>query len=195
MLTTHKRKIALFGCILVLGIFFPSFAARPATGDSGRRIVYLSVDLSSAIVFSSGRVRFGPFLVISDGAATPASAAEYLEPGEGVQCISIGPKANTVEFAIKRPIKAGERFGCVAANFRVARCFENCRNAVIEVDTPVGASKQGALRSYLYVDACLGVLAYSQTEDFSHGIPVNAAWLRGEVGILADKGYPACRSF
>jgi hypothetical protein len=106
----------------------------------------------------------------------------------------MGIPGNTTEYAIKRPIRTGERYQCGRTSFRVIRCFADCRAAVIEYDTRF-ADNLGAPEGYLYVNGCLGILAFSPTGDLAEGIPLAAELLRGNVGILADPNYPGCRSF
>ncbi len=71
----------------------------------------------------------------------------------------------------------------------------NCRSAVVQVDARLGAGRPGTLRSYMYVDDCLGLMAYSQLKDFTGGIPLDAPWLRSGVGVLASDNYPKCKLF
>jgi hypothetical protein len=49
------------------------------------------------------------------------------------------------------------------------------------------------LPSSMFVDSCLGVLAFSYEADMPAGIPFEAMMLLGDVGILADPNYPRCR--
>jgi hypothetical protein len=167
-------------------------AAVPA--NPIQEIVYVSADLSNTIVFSGDRARFGPDLALADP-TWPSSFVRSFESPQHVQCVSIGPEGNTIEFAIKRPIANGERFTCRKSVFRVTRCFGNCRAAIIEAETPlVGRNSEQSLRRYLYVDDCRGVLAISQEADLKNGIPLDAPWLQGQVGILSNKQFPACQS-
>jgi hypothetical protein len=124
----------------------------------------------------------------------PPPPARYFEPTEGVQCVSIGRSGDSTDYAIKRPIRANDRYRCLTTSFRVIRCFADCQTAVIEREWRLGDG-DGTLKSYMLVDACLGVLAFSETNDFAEGIPHDAEWLRGRVGILADPLYPECGSF
>lgn len=155
---------------------------------------YISTDLDSVIVFEGGKVRFGPFLAIS-AAAWGSSTTSYISPSDKIQCVSMGPHDNSVEFAIKRPIRVADHYKCGRTTFVVTRCFMNCRSAVVLVETRLGAGRPGTLKSYMYVDDCLGVVAYSQVKDFTAGIPLDAPWLRSGVGVLASNSYPQCRLF
>jgi hypothetical protein len=155
-------------------------------------IKYLSSDLRHAVVFSKERARFGPRLALSpDWGSSPA---RFFGAGDHVQCVSVGPPGNTEEFAVKRPLKAGERYNCLTTTFRVTRCFEDCRAAAIERRVRSG-NRGGTLKSYMYVDNCLGVLVFSQVGNLAEGIPIHAPWLRGTVGILADSQHPKCNRF
>jgi hypothetical protein len=155
---------------------------------AAQEIVYASADLRHVIVFAPDRVEFAPPLDFRpDSRFVPP---RYFEQSEGVRCVSLGPPGNSIEYAIKRPIRADERYQCGTTSFRVARCFGDCQAAVIEV-----TDRRGVVTSHLYVNRCLGVLAFSQSGDLSEGIPLEAEWLQGAFGILADPQYPHCRSF
>jgi len=104
----------------------------------------------------------------------------------------MGAPGNNVEYAIRRPIRAGDRYRCLGTTFRVTRCFAECRAAVVEIDAPLSGGVPGTRKTYMYVDSCVGVLAFSQIADLAQGIPLDAVWLRGNVGILADPSYPEC---
>jgi hypothetical protein len=118
--------------------------------------------------------------------------------GEGVQCISIGPpdSSNSVQIAIKRPLRAGDRYRCLRESFRVIRCFQDCRAAIVEAQSPGSGNipRRDPLKSYMYVDSCRGLLAYSVVRDMTEAMPLSAMWLRGDVGILADPRFPVCDS-
>lgn len=152
------------------------------TGD----ILYSSSDPSDIVVFSRRGTRFSPILNL-----TPPSATRYLEPSEGVQCVSIGIAGNSTDYAIKRPIKAGDRYQCLSTSFRVVRCLEECREAIVEVEERL-VNNQSRLSTML-VSGCLGVLAFSHTEELTDGVPFDAWVLRGPVGVLADPTYPDCQ--
>lgn len=179
--------------LLLLLILASCASHRPAATRSvppspAREIVYASTDLRHIIVFTPDRAEFGPPLDFRP--ESRSDPPRYFEPSEGVQCVSIGIPGNSVEYAIKRPIIAGERYRCGTTSFRVTRCFEDCQAAVVEI-----VDRRGIVTSHLYVNNCLGVLAFSQTGDLTEGIPLGAELLRGDVGILPDPSYPDCRSF
>jgi hypothetical protein len=165
---------------------------RGAAPASESEIAYVSTDLRHAAVFTQQGARFGPPLLVFSP-VEPFSPARYFDTADGAQCISVGPPGSTVEFAIKRPIVAGEQYRCLATSFRVVRCFEGCRAAVIEIEARLD-NDRGSLKSYIYAHNCLGVLVFSQNGDLAGGIPLDAEWLRGNVGILADRNHPACNS-
>lgn len=150
--------------------------------------------MTSVIVFKGDEVKFGPFFALSPVAWAP-STASYISPTGDIECVSMGPRDNSVEFAIKRPIRAADRYKCGRTKFVVLRCFMDCRSAVVLIERRLGAGRPGTLGSYLYVDDCLGVIAYSQIKDFTAGIPIDAPWLRSGVGVLASDDYPHCRLF
>ena len=155
---------------------------------ASQEIRYASSDARDSVIFSREGTRDGPIVNLR-----PPSATRYLEPGEGVQCISIGVAGNTDEYAIKRPIRAGDRYQCLTSSFRVIRCFEGCRAAIVQVERLLINGQP--YRSTMLINGCLGILAFSDTEDMAEGIPFEAMVLRGNVGILADPNYPNCRSF
>jgi hypothetical protein len=151
-------------------------------------IVYLSSDLSNIAIFSKGKTRFGPTDLTIANPEWPAFPAVNLETSDGVQCLSVGEPEIATQYAVKRPLKAGERYRCLKTNFRVTQCFDECRAAIIEID-------RGAYQSHMYVDNCQGMIILSEVHDLSAGIPLSAKWLRGQVGILAHPDYPKCRPF
>lgn len=157
--------------------------------------IYLSSDLADVAVFSKEKTRFGPTDLTISNPDFPSSPATYFETVNGVRCISVGSSETSDEYAIKRPIKNGEQYNCLRTNFRVADCFFECKAAIIEIDRRYSGNKPGIYKSYMYIDDCRGVIILSESNDLSQGIPLNAEWLRGEVGILAHPNYPKCRSF
>jgi hypothetical protein len=172
---------------LLMLLALASPAATQAAGlEPEREIRYISTDGLHVAVFSKDGARFGPDLALSPG-IWPASPAEYLEPSPGIRCVSMGPRGAAQQLAIKRPIKAGESYQCMRTSFRVLRCFDECRSAVVRVATPLSGGRRGHLRAYMYVDSCLGLLAYSQTGNRAKGMKLDAVWLRGDVGILSDR--------
>jgi hypothetical protein len=161
-------------------------AVRAATPESSQEIRYVSTDLSFVMIFSNGVAEFGIPIVIG------TYPFESVRTEDGMQCISMAVAGGTTaQFAIRRPIRAGAQYTCLRTTFRVNRCFRDCRAAVVEVGIPLSGGG-GRRTAYMYVDSCLGLLAYSPVQDFAEGIPLGAAWLRGDVGILADPHYPEC---
>ena len=175
-------------------------AAQPATApmskfEPAQDIRYISTDLGSVLVFSRQGTRFGDLNALSPG-LWPSHRAELVEREDGVQCVVIGPRESAVELAIRRPIRTGDHYRCLRSSFRVTRCFNDCRAAIVEVEAPASGNDptRGPLKHFMYVDRCLGMLAYSVVGDIEQGLPLGAMWLRGEVGILADPRFPACDS-
>jgi hypothetical protein len=166
---------------------------RQGAAEAGREIRYVSSDLRFVMIFSNGNARSGDLSALSPG-VWPSFPTRAVQTTDHVQCISFGPAGNAVEFAIKRPIRAGDRYTCLNTSFLVTRCFEDCLAAVVEVEAPPGGTRAGVdtIKSYMYVDSCRGVLVFSQIGNLAEGIPLGAEWLRGEVGILADPHYPGC---
>lgn len=164
--------------------------ATPAVSPG--EIAYVSSDRRHVIIFAQDGAHYGPPLEFLP--QHPPPATRFLDAGQGVRCVSIGPAENPTNFAIQRPIRMGARFRCLTTSFRVTRCFEACRAAIIERVWRVGATNR-TLTSYIYVDSCRGVLVFSENADLARGIPLDAEWLRGEVGILADPHYPECDSY
>ena len=150
--------------------------------------MYASHDPSQFILFSGDGVRSGPLLSFLP--QHPPDAARYFEPSEGVQCVSIGVSGNTDDYAIKRPIRSGDRYQCLTTAFQVVRCFEDCRAAVIQRQVQLASNR---LRTTsLYVRNCHGIIAFSNEADMAQGIPFDAMLLLSNVGILADPAYPDC---
>lgn len=192
------RNELLTGTTVIPALFLASIAsaqsAEPSRqGLAAEEIRYVSSDLRHVAVFSKGRARLGPRLALSPDWGSPP--ARYFDAGDDLQCVSIGPPGNTEEFAVRRPIKARESYKCLTTSFRVIHCFEACRAAVVERVSLVGGHARGTLKSYMYVDSCTGIVAFSSSRNLVKGIPAEAEWLRGTVGILADPDYPRCRQF
>jgi hypothetical protein len=188
------RGKASFAVVLA-AIFGPVFGlGASAANTTEHNATYVSTDMASVIVFKGKEVKFGPFFALSPVAWAP-SIASYVSPADDVQCVSMGPRDNSEEFAIKRPIRVADHYKCRRTKFVVLRCFMNCRSAVVRMERPLGEGAPGTLTSYLYVDDCLGVTAFSQIKDFTAGIPIDAPWLRSSVGVLANNSYPRCRLF
>lgn len=179
--------LALASCAL----HRPAVTAAP---EAAQEIRYVSSDLRFVMVFSNGSARSGNFMALSPGLLSPFPTRE-IETNDRVRCLSMGPSGSSVEFAIRRPIRAGDRYRCLATSFLVTRCFGDCRAAIIEVAVPLSGGINDTRKAYMYVDTCVGLLVYGDTGDLAEGIPVSAAWLRGEVGILADRNYPECNRF
>lgn len=191
------RLAATFALILGSCASAQPSGAPAARLEPARDIRYVSTDLGHVLVFTRAGARFGDLLALSPG-IWPTNPVDIVPAGEGVQCVSIGPPelSSSVLIAIKRPLRAGDRYRCLDATFRVIRCFEDCRAAVVgalwrgEGNSP----RDDSLKSYLYVDSCRGLLAYSVVRDMTDAMPLSAMWLRGDVGILADPRSPACDS-
>src|SRR5688572_10570049 len=83
-----------------------------------KEFVYLSSDLAHVAVFSKQRTRFGPTDLAIANPEWPSSPATYFETSEGVQCLSIGDPAISSQYAVKRPIKMGEKYNCFHTLFR-----------------------------------------------------------------------------
>lgn len=158
-------------------------------------VVYLSSDMSDITIFSRERTRFGPTDLTIANPEWPSSIAKYYETNDGVQCISVGESELSIEYAVKRPLTAGEQYRCLRTTFRVVQCFYECRAAIIKMARPLSGGQPGAYQSYMYLDNCRGAVILSEVNDLSKGIPLDAEWLRGEVGILAHPNYPKCRPF
>lgn len=158
-------------------------------------IIYLSSNREFVAVFSKDRARYGPMDLAISNPDWPTSSATYLQTRDGIQCLSVGPKEYSIEYALKRPIRNDDTYKCLNTKFRVIRCFDACRAAIIKIDRPLGGNRKGTLEGSMYVDNCRGVIILGGVVDLSKGIPLNAEWLRSEVGILADPAYPNCESF
>jgi hypothetical protein len=173
-------------------------AAQPPTApmstfEPAQDIRYISTDLGSVLVFSRRGTRFGDLNALFPG-LWPSHRAELIEPEDGVRCLLIGPRESGVELAIKRPIRTGDHYRCIRSSFRVTRCFNDCQAAIVEVEAPASGndSTRSPLKHSMYVDRCLGMLAYSVVGDMEHGMSLGAMWLRGRVGVLADPRQSGC---
>jgi hypothetical protein len=167
--------------------------AEVPQSDPTNVITYVSADLGHAASFSSDRATLGapPGLL----AIWPSSPVRYFTSEDNIQCASVGSSGDSIEYAIKRPLKQGEKYTCISSIFRIVKCFWYCKSAVIEVSHRLGGNRSGYLKSFIYADSCSGVLAFSQNGDLAKRIPLDAEWVRGPIGILANKTYPKCRSF
>lgn len=172
-----------------------SEGARFSKYVAKNEVAYLSTDLGQVAIFSKTRTRFGPTDLTVANPVWPSFPAKSFQTGDGVQCVSVGEAGIAIQYAVKRPLKLSEQYKCLGTTFRVTECFYECLAAIIEIDRPLSGGKPGAYQQYIYVDNCRGVLILGGTTDLSKGIPLNAEWLRGEVGILAHPDYPKCRSF
>jgi acyl-CoA synthetase (AMP-forming)/AMP-acid ligase II len=191
----NSKIVALFACFWLAACVWQAPVRSLTSGVSSDEIVYMSSDRRLVAVFTDNSARFGEFfLELSKVTATP-SPATYFESSGNIQCVSVGPPQDSIQFAIKRPIKQGEEYHCLKSRFRVSKCFDECRAAVLQVSSPLSGGASGFLESQIYVDNCFGILAFSVAGDLANGIPLNAQWLRGPVGILAHRNYPKCRPF
>ena len=154
---------------------------------------YVSADRHLAMTFSSDGFRFGNAAEVLRG-AWPAFPADRVSATNGVKCISIGPLGSGESFAIKRPIRVGESYSCRGTKFRVRQCFLGCKTAIIDRETPAsGDQRPGVmLLSQMIVDACSGLLVFSQDGNLQLGIPLTALLLRSQKGVLADDGTLEC---
>jgi hypothetical protein len=152
---------------------------------------YQSSDLDHVAVFSKERTRFGPPDLTTDP-DWPASPAKYIRINGNVWCMSVGKQGYAHEYAVRRPIKLHDSYKCLRTTFHVVRCFDECSAAIIEIGFPLSGNRPGTYKGSMYVDDCRGVIILGVVSDLSKGIPLNAEWLRGEVGILAHPDYPRC---
>lgn len=177
--------------LLILSSCTHDFEYQRAGGHASEdETRYLSLDLANVAIFTKETASFGPADL-----AWPVLSAKYFKTSDSVQCISIGASATSIEFAVKRPLSEGENYRCLGTTFRVAKCFDECKAAIIEINRSLSGNQPGTYQSYMYFDNCRGAIVLSEINDFSKGIPLNAEWLRSEVGILAHPDYPKCRPF
>jgi hypothetical protein len=191
MLNKFSPPLAL----ILISCASPGPVERPtAMSSAAGEIRYLSLDHYFAFVFSGQTARSGgieAYAPLSPVLPYPSSPMRAFRTRDGVECVSVGPAGNTIEFALRRPIRAGDRYGCLGSTFEVTDCTNNCRSAIIRVER-ARAPDIGPFRSQMYVDSCRGVLIFSDTGDLTQGVPLDARLLRDPVGILADPDYPAC---
>jgi hypothetical protein len=189
---SFKKKAAAL--LFLTGLVAGEAGAQARSIFEGEsEIVYLSPDTENVAVFSPSEARFGPAdLALSPG-VFPGAPARYFDAGNGVDCASVGPENSAYTIAVQRPLRLGSRYACERTKFRVVRCFEQCRAAVVEVAQPIGTSRNPpTLKSYFLVNSCAGVLAMGMQKAFRRHLPFDAVLLRGERGILADRRYPSC---
>lgn len=188
-------KLAPFLGLILISCASPGPAEwRTAAPGAAAEIRYLSLDHSSVFVFSGRTARSGSieaYAVPPPDQPTPPSPMRTFRTAQGVQCVSVGAPENSVQFAVRRPIRVGDRYTCLGSSFEVASCTDGCRSAIVRVEL-AREPDIGPFRSQMYVDSCRGVLIISDTGDLAQGVPLDAALLRGPVGILADPDYPAC---
>jgi hypothetical protein len=191
-------RLALVLALILISCASPgSVEMRGSASGSVAEIRYLSLDHTRAFVFSGHTARGGSieaYAVPPSNQPTPPSPMRTFRTADNVQCISVGPPGNTIEFAVRRPIRAGDRYRCLGSSFEVSHCTEACRSAIIRVER----SREpdiGPYRSQIYVDSCRGVLIISDTGDLAEAVPLDARLLRDPVGILADPSYPTCNWF
>jgi hypothetical protein len=167
-----------------------TISALPADAS---RVLYISSDFSNAALFSDTEARFGhPGLPPE---IWSGYAAERLRLPGGIECVSVDLRSGHREYAIRRPMELDDEYRCRGTAFVVQRCFNECTTAVVRVQRSVpGQGSRGAFSASMLVDVCRGVLIISEANDLSEGIPFDAAWLRGNVGILASDSHPGCSS-
>jgi hypothetical protein len=171
-----------------------SVERHAAMASAATEIRYLSLDHARAFVFSGRTARSGgieAYAPPSPIVPYPSSPMREFRTADNARCVSVGPPGNTIEFAVRHPIRAGDRYSCLGSTFEVTHCTDGCRSAIIRVEL-ARAPDIGPLRSQMYVDSCRGVLIFSDTGDLTQGVPLDARLLRDPVGILADPDYPAC---
>ena len=183
--------------VFVLSIIMLHFVRTPALAQPtdpvlGQDIVYIGSDLNQAAVFTGEEVRFGPTDLTLYNPDWPRSPVRYSRSKDDVECLSVGLLWNSNEYAIKRPIKLNETYKCQKTSFRVTRCFYQCNAAIIEIKRPLSNNMKKTRKAYMYVEGCRGIIIFSEDYNIGKGIPLDAKWLRGSVGVLADKKYPDC---
>jgi hypothetical protein len=183
------RALALLLMLASSASAQPASLAEPRL--PGQEIIYTSLDLRHSIVFAPDGVRVGPPMDYRP--ESPPDAARYIRRDDGVHCVSIGIVGNSNEFAIKRPIESGERYQCGRTSFRVVRCFEYCRSAIIAYDSR--PARNLGPEGHIYVNDCAGVLAISHASKLKKDLPIDTPVLRSNAGILAHPDFPECNAF
>ena len=189
-----KKIVPLLALILISCASAEPVERHAAMLSAAAEIRYLSLDHTRAFVFSGRTARSGgieAYAPLSPIVPYPSSPMREFRTADDVRCVSVGPLSNTIEFAVRRPIRAGDRYTCLGSSFEVSHCTADCRSAIIRVER-ARAPDIGPFRSQMYVDSCRGVLVFSDTGDLTQGVPLDARLLRDPVGILADPNYPAC---
>lgn len=190
---------------LLLTLFLISCATQTPVGTHGRtshdatEIRYVSLDLAHVMVFSGSTARSGGLEAYAVPVPSPllpntSYPMRAFRTADNVQCVSVGLSGDTDEYAVRRPIRTGDRYTCLGTSFEVTHCTDDCRSAIIRVERP-RAPDIGPFRTQLYVDSCRGLLIESDTGDLSESVPLDARLLRDPVGILADPSYPECNWF
>ncbi|CAN5244499.1 hypothetical protein BH10PSE14_BH10PSE14_11700 [soil metagenome] len=192
---TVRSKLLLFLTIILAACGSKSSAG--AENNDTAQAVYLSIDYAHVMVFTEHDFRTGDLHALLEGLYSNVPAKSLRLPG-GISCISIGHSGSSEEFAIKRPIKLGEKYQCLGSIFTVQKCFQDCKSAVVFREiVPSGPPRSDGLKipSYMLVDECRGMVALNYTNDFSAGIPHNSLLLRGDMGILNTKSLSACERY
>ena len=184
----------------LLALILISCAAHQANegqmraSTEGTEIRYISLDHSRVMVFSGHTARSGgleAFAIPPPTLPNQPSPMRAFRTADNVQCVSVGPSGNTIEFALRKPILTGDSYTCLGSSFQVTHCTEDCRSAIIRVEQGRGPDLD-PFSTQMYIDSCRGLLIWSDTGDLTQSVPLNAFLLQDAVGILADPSYPAC---
>jgi hypothetical protein len=157
---------------------------RELAPDSNEKFYYNKYN-KEWLAFNSSGLLSGFFLM------KPHIETHYSHSKEGVKCISIGPLANTQEYAIKRPIAKSDKYECRRTLFEVTECFGKCRAAVVKIFRP--DTKIGLPVAYFVVDDCIGIVSI----DVEPCGRINRSpyLLKSKVGILENELHPTCPRF
>ncbi|MEG3145519.1 hypothetical protein U1839_12735 [Sphingomonas sp. RT2P30] len=186
--------------LLLLTIILAACGSKSSAGakyGDAAQAVYISIDYAHVMVFAEHAFRTGDLHALMEGLYPNVPAKSLQLPG-GISCFSIGYPGISEEFAIKRPIKLGEKYQCRGSIFTVQKCFQDCKSAVIFREIiPSGPPRSDGAKvpSYMLVDECRGMVALNYTNDLSASIPHNSLLLRGEMGIFNTKRLSACEHY
>lgn len=161
-------------------------------------IYYVGAHNGLVVIFDNKAVALNAYTATAGFQAFgPVSYTEK----DGIKCVTALSKPidtrykeRKISYAIKRPIKLNETFGCEDTVFRVKKCFDSeCEDAVIEIlSGPYSFTKDKGYNSEYLIDDCLGIKILSNDGAIDDSLPLDAKFLHGRVGILASNDYPDC---
>lgn len=184
--TVSPRSLVLCSVLLCAScVHHPHRQSAPYEDN----IRYVSFDRSRVSSFHSNEARVGvPWAL--EGVA-PLSPVRYLELGASLSCISIGPTSGSLQLAIKRPIQIGDEYYCLQSRFKVEKCIDECKSAIIAI-FPVSQKEFSGQYRRMIVNQCVGVIAIEEGVAEKYEELANFFFLAGDGGLLKDRRFPVC---